>query len=660
LSRKGNPSSKEGDGRAAGLAPADLARRVAVTASTVVALGAFGCSRGCGRERPYTPYAIDVSPPSSALAIPPPDASFPLRALGGDAGGFVHVVAQRPDLPDGAFRIEGAVQISPPPGEAFMLVFAADLDDDNVRDAVAWVTSTDPLAGRLLFYKGGAAGVPPALPKQLAALPAGQIGQPGCAPELALEQIGPHTAAVSVHAACNPTLPVTRKVRWVAVAAPLRDPALREELLFADPLAGERLGLELDASDIDGDARDDLVARVSIEGAPAPFEAGPHLTADLRWFDRPTGLSRDADEPEGSLRRAAAAELARASKKTEAPSVSASSRQLGRLYAWLCSDSGESLVSVSSGGIRCGASRALEDASAATIRAALALGDVPRAVLGFEHIGWRPAANTKQRRSELEKAILKAAPARVPSVTRVFATAPDFDPSGAPGWGPLTFTPGSDLLVRTRGGLAMANLSTGAEGIAQGIPSWPSAVTNLDTTVRWLGLYDPCDGTSLRIRFGTANDPVFVVAPAGPPPPGGRDLPVPVPAPIPSRCATGAQAVRLDAVPGAWAALGLEAWMAGEPVAVNADLGGARPLGELGALGQPVHAGSPRSPDGRSIVVGTKLGALVRSGKSWQLWRPADLEGSYAYADLRACAVSNDARAVACVRDGHLIGMLAP
>jgi hypothetical protein len=245
-------------------------------------------------------------------------------------------------------------------------------------------------------------------------------------------------------------------------------------------------------------------------------------------------------------------------------------------------------------------------------------------------------------------------------VTHVFATAPDFDPSGAPGWGPFTFTPGGDLLVRTRNGLAMINVQTGAEGQSQGIPTWPSAVTNLDGTVRWLGLYDPCDGASLRIRMGGANEPAFSVAPPGTAPAGARDLPVPISPSVPSRCAPAALAARLDAVPVAWAASGLEAWMAGEPVVVSADLAQAKPLGEIGSLGLPVHAGSPRSPDGRAIVLGTKLGALVRVGKSWQLWRPADLEGAYAYADLRACTVANDAKALACIRDGHLIGMLAP
>jgi hypothetical protein len=603
---------------------------------------------------------IDGAPTAAAPVVAPPDASFSLRATGEDAGGFVHVVGQRPDLPNGAFRLEGATQIDPPPGEVFVLVLTADLDDDGARDAVAWAASTDPLAGRLLFYKGGAGGAPPAAPRQLAALPSGAIGQAGCAPEPALEQVGPHTAAVSLHAACNPPPPPTRKTRWVAVTVPMRDPALREELSFADPPSGERLGLELDASDLDGDQRDDLVARVSIEGSPPPFELGPRETADLRWLDRPTGLSRDPDEPEASLRRDANVELARASKKNDAVLVPAAVRQIARLYAWLCSDSGEPLVSVSSGGIRCGQSRALEDASAATVRAALTIGDVPRAVAAYEHIGWRPATLTKSRRAELEKAILKAAPARIPGTTRVFATAPDLDPSGAPGWGPLTFTPGGDLLVRTKNGLAMVNVQTGSEGLAQGIPTWPSAVTNVEGNVRWLGLYDGCDGTSLRIRLGGPNDAAFAVAPQGAPSPGARDLAVPVSPPIPSRCVPGAPAVRLDPVPVAWGAAGLEAWMAGEPVAVSADLATAKPLGEIGALGQSVHAGSPRSPDGRSIAIGTKLGALVRSGKGWQLWRPADLEGPYAYADLRGCAVANDARAVACVRDGRLVGMLAP
>jgi hypothetical protein len=601
---------------------------------------------------------MDSAAPPAVSASPLATSASAAPGLGGDAGAFVHVVGQRPVDPGGGFRVDGTTPIAPPEGETFVLVLAADVDGDGVRDGVAWAASNDALGGRLLFYKGGAAGTPPATPKQLATLPGGMIGFQGCTAEPALEQIGPGSVAVSVHAACNPMPPGATKVRWVAVAVPAREPALRQELVLSDPPAGVKVGLELDASDIDGDRRDDLVARVAIEGAPAPFEPGPRVTADLRWLDRPTGLSRDPDEPEASLKRAVSAEQGRVSKKND--STVAALQQVARLYTWLCGDSGTPLLAVSSGAIRCGPSKALEDAGFVAVRAALAQGDVPRAVAAFEHLAWRPVTTTKPQRTEIEKAILKAAPAVAPSVTRVFAAVPDLDAPGSPAWGPLTFTPGGDLLVRTKGGLSMINVQTGTEGASQGIPSWPKAVTTFDGSVRWLSLYDACDGASLHARFGGANDPPFLTPPPGDVPPGGRDLPVPVPPPIPARCAPGAYATPLETIPLAWGAAGLEAWMAGEPVVIAPDFAQARPVSGVGSLGQNVHAGSPRSPDGRSFARGTKIGVLVRTPNAWQMWRPADLEGAYAYADLRGCTASNDARTIACVRSGRVIAMIAP
>jgi len=50
----------------------------------------------------------------------------------------------------------------------------------------------------------------------------------------------------------------------------------------------------------------------------------------------------------------------------------------------------------------------------------------------------------------------------------------------------------------------------------------------------------------------------------------------------------------------------------------------------------------------------------VRAAQGFQIWRPTDLDGSYAYADLRACTIANGARVVACVRDGRLIVLTAP
>ena len=578
-----------------------------------------------------------------------------LHTSSGDAGGFVHVVGQPPEAVAGGFRVAGNV-VAPPPGETFALALAADLDADGTPDGVAWARASDPLAGRLLFYAGSAGAAH--APRVLAELGATAIGQAGCTAEVGLEQIGQRSLAVSVRAACTPALASGRSSRWIAVASPGSEPALRQELTLAEPEPGERITVELDGSDNDGDQRDDLHVLLAVEGSPAPFQPGPRATAELRWLDRSTGLSRDPSEPEASLSRLASAAASRASKKAEAAEVEASARQIARLYAMICADAGAPILRVSSGAVRCASSRALEEATFAVGRAALTTGDVPRAIAAYERLLWRASSSPSPRQRELEKAITKVAPTRAPSLTRVFATVPDADASGLPAWGPLTFTPTGDLLIRTAAGLSTANVQTGIEGQAQGIPSWPAAVTSGDGATRWLAAFDACDGVALRARFGAASLAPFVVPPGGEAPAGAHELALPIVPPTPSRCAGGA--ARFEVVPVAWASAGLTAWIAGEPVQVAPDLSTATPLPAVGGVSQPVHAGSPRSPDGGSMALATKLGVLVRARGGWQLWRPADLQGAYAYANLRACTIANDAAAVACVRDGRLIGMLAP
>jgi hypothetical protein len=616
-------------------------------------------SWGCKKVRPYTPYVVAEPAVASAVAPPAPDAAAAAASLGGDGGAFVHVVAGPPSSPDGAsFAFDGAAAVHAPPGERFALVLAGDLDRDGVRDVAAWATSTDPLGGRLLFYKG-VSGAAPRGPIALAMLGPAAIGAAGCTAETALEQIGPNSIAASVRALCSAPLP-EKKARWIAVVSPTRDPVLRQEIRLGDPPGGERLGIELDGSDRDGDRHDDLFVRISLEAGGSPFEPGPRVSADLLWLDRPTGLSREQGEPEASLRRAAALELSRSTKKAEAALVAPAVQKIRNVFRAVCSDSGSPVVSVSSGAIRCGASKALEDAGAAAVRAALTLGDVARAAAALERIGWTPAAITAARRVELEKAITKAAPIRSNLTVRMPSPVPEFEPGQVPAWGPLTFAPSGELLVRVRGGVSLVNVATGEETAASGIPSWPSAVTTADGHVRWSSLYDPCDGLALRARIGSANEPAAAVPPPFNPTSGAREIDVPIAVAMPGRCTPGAPAVRLAPTPIAWDKAGLEAWMAGEPVLVAPDFSTVKPLSATAALGQPVHAGSPRSPDGRSFAVGTRLGALVRTPTAFQIWRPADLEGTWAYSDLRFCTASNDARAVACVRDGRVIVMLAP
>jgi hypothetical protein len=288
------------------------------------------------------------------------------------------------------------------------------------------------------------------------------------------------------------------------------------------------------------------------------------------------------------------------------------------------------------------------------------MGDIPRAIASLERIAWTPAAITPARRTELEKAITKAAPVRSNVTVKMLSTSPDFEPGQVPAWGPLTFAPSGDLLVRVRGGVGLVNVTTGEETAESGIPSWPLAVTSADGHARWLSLFDPCDGLALRVRMGAASEPASAVPGPLNPAAGGKEIDVPIAVATPGRCTPGSPPARLWPTPIAWDKAGLEAWMAGEPVLVLPDFGSVKPLSATASLGQPVHAGSPRSPDGRSFAIGTRLGVLVRTPTSFQIWRPADLQGPWGYSDLRFCTASNDARAIACVRDGRVIAMLPP
>jgi hypothetical protein len=66
-------------------------------------------------------------------------------------------------------------------------------------------------------------------------------------------------------------------------------------------------------------------------------------------------------------------------------------------------------------------------------------------------------------------------------------------------------------------------------------------------------------------------------------------------------------------------------------------------------LGQAAVHGSSRSPDGKTYVVATSQGILVKGTKSVRV-KSKELEG---YLEQRDCAVSNDATRVGCVRAGR-------
>ena len=99
-------------------------------------------------------------------------------------------------------------------------------------------------------------------------------------------------------------------------------------------------------------------------------------------------------------------------------------------------------------------------------------------------------------------------------------------------------------------------------------------------------------GGNAAIRWTIQGDVALPVAPA----PGGR--------------CTGSRGALAQAIPVAWGPGGLEAIVEGEPVLVSPDL--ARASGLAAFLDQAWTPGSPRAPDGKTYVVPTPAGLLVR------------------------------------------------
>ena len=120
----------------------------------------------------------------------------------------------------------------------------------------------------------------------------------------------------------------------------------------------------------------------------------------------------------------------------------------------------------------------------------------------------------------------------------------------------------------------------------------------------------------------------------------------------------GASPRRFDAVPVAWAQAGLEAWMAGEPVAHRQRFPSARPC----RRGNSWSTGSRWLPAfaERAGAVARDQARRARAHVELATLAPGRSRRRLAYADLRYCTFANDARSVACVRDGHVIVMLVP
>lgn len=592
--------------------------------STVILLALLvplaGCERSCKGDHPYVPYAIGDG--ASSAAAPSSTASAAPPTLDRGDGGEGTVV------PPGTTRFALAKgSITAPPGRAFSRVLARDLDGDGVDDAVAFVRKDPPVAetSAVLLYRGSRLESPETVLPGEESLP-----DASCSPVERLALAGARSIAAEESVVCagHDAFALPRSV--VVVSADRAGLRKKVSAKVVDPPGARRLALAITAPDRDGDGIDDLVVRVSLEAQSASDKP---LALTVSFLDRPAGLSRDADEPEASLRAIAREVEARAGKPKEGASVPAMVAELRQLVRAACEDAGGPRLQVEGASVRCGGSRALEDAEVAEVKALASYADPLRAAAALARLGRPPAAKTAKKLAEAEQYLALAAPEQRADL-RALTTAPEA--LSGPAWSPLAFEAGGKLLVVTKRGVTRVDPKTGDEAEAPEITAWRLPVVSPDGQSRLLEVYDACDGVALRATFaptgaGDARDVVLPVAPA-----------------LAARCSRKGEP--MPVVPVAWGPRGLEIVAAGEPVLVPPS-GGLAELGPRAVVG-PVVSGAPRSPSGRYLAVATSRGVVVRGDKA-RTFKAAGLEGKYG--ELSGCVPSDDGRAVACVRGGRVI-----
>jgi hypothetical protein len=400
-------------------------------------------------------------------------------------------------------------------------------------------------------------------------------------------------------------------VRALVVIAPLAARAEVLTLRIAAAAPGETLELVSTSDDRDGDGRDDVALGVAVGVA-----GGPQFQAPLVWLDRAVGPARDTAEPRATLEKLAAAEVARAKNKKLADAVLENVASIRRLMASLCAEGATARLFDNDGApLACGSLGAVVDALAsAEITAELGRGRVLEAFGALARDGWYFGKTSAAARKRLERSLLDAVE---PKTARVTPLAPRPIATPSPRFSPLSFDPSSALLLTTPQGVVRFQ-PDGSAPVALDDAVARSLEVRLDGA-RFQGVAYACDRSETALLF-EGKTPLF-----------SRLL-----APRPGACGRAA----FDALPAI-------APVVSDPAGVTALIGGSL-VGEL--AGAP--PGSPRSADGRWLVVPTAFGLLV-SGPGQRLFNlGTGIERPLALTD---CVVANDGLHAACILKGQAV-----
>jgi len=597
-------------------------------------LTSTGCD-GCRRDRPYTPFRVEAS---SVATVPlAPSADQPSTARSAESVPVVPPTESRKLEPPLGRLDVGARAIELPKDMLAERVIERPASVPGQSDALIWVIPAKsgeewngPMGELWLFPAGGDA-------KKLLALPGWMPSGPGCSHQSRLALLGGATALVDVVAKCERSLPQRTPVRALALVALGTMPDLLLGLRIAEPAADEAFTVTPLMSDRDGDGRADPSFRIEFD---VTSNRG-HAAADLGWLDRAAGASIDEGHLAASLEPTIVAWEAALGKRAKLASVISEVSALRRLLATLCQQSATSrLFDWRGETFRCpGMTQVATRLARVEVKAALGLGEALEAAhaLGFATTWFGGIATVE--REELRKRVSKSfvsLKVGLPLSTSV-RTPKIADPVH---YSPLRFDADStSLFVQTAHGslqqVGLDGVTTPVDSDA-GMSAWPLAVVSADGR-RWVSVLPACDRSELSLGLKAPNGQFLPL------------LPTRLLAPRPGVCKS----------PTTWPiATAPIQWQGDSPVTLIDGVCWAgdatHPCPSPDKLG-PVVPGSPRSPDGRRLIVMTTLGPVVTGGSKPELWSGPGIDGKH----LADCVVANGAKAIACVADGGQVTLLA-
>lgn len=587
-----------------------------------------GCS-SC-QEGPAVPFGLDAGPAAAddEDEAPGDEAERPVGRTFEDG-------TRRVDVEGAAVRVEGSIRA----------LWAHDVDDDGDRDAVVLTGGPPERPSRLLYLRreGSSFGEPTALGHAPAAPEGCELTDP------ALQPLGARWLVARATLACEDHPSATREELWVVDVGSTPRALEHLAVLAAEGRAPGAVQLELSSEDRDEDDRADLVVGVSVT------HEGRTDAIELPWLDRPSGLARDADEPEATLNERSRQALRRMLRR-DAEAGLADSRGVLALHAALCREPGRARLRVGEAeGLSCGTSEGAGRAATTVVRALARQGDLLGALDGLARMEERAGLLINDERREYARRAIAEAPASEDVTLREGPEhdAPDWEAARVSSLGFLD----EDTVVLRGERPRVWHLDSGE---TEPLDPSQSELRLLDPSKRFAvaGVERRCEGHVLTIvpAGGLVSGNVFGTPHATPlleprDPPAG--------APCPDLTAP------LRADDGGWRVLG---WAPQGVVAARGDAlrvvpldVSAEPAGEPQALSPGTAPPAPlppgrAAPDGRFVAEVRGLGVLLHrtapEADTWVMWPEgwAEREG-----EPRDPAASPSGRRVAVLRGGRVL-----